>query len=158
MQKSLPYFPNESMLAPHSPIWHPGRRISDWIYLDDVTHLEDVSVDQVRVGLVRQQQRALESAEMSDDASSRLFRQLVISKRLGALPHFVSPKYPTKNFRRQMVFYASKPKIGKTEACVSLRSVIQKTRRQPTQGRCLQPRARMFEIHQDFQVLILGKR
>jgi hypothetical protein len=76
MQKSLPYFPNESMLAAHFPNWHPGRRITNWIHLDDVTRLEGVTVDQLRLGLVRQQQRVLESAGTSDDSSSAYFDNL----------------------------------------------------------------------------------
>jgi hypothetical protein len=76
MQQSLPYFPNESMLACHSKSWHPGRRITNYIHLEDVARLEDVTVDQLRVGLVRRQRRALESAEIPDDSSSDYFDTL----------------------------------------------------------------------------------
>lgn len=76
MHKSLPYFSMESMLAGHSPNWHPGRRITTHINLDEVTRLENVKIDQLRLGLVRQQQLALESAETSDDGSSPYFSNL----------------------------------------------------------------------------------
>src|SRR5205809_693374 len=61
------YFTNKSMLTNHSRMWHPGRRITNAIYLDDVTGLQ---VEQLRVGLLRQHQRALELEINPDDTST----------------------------------------------------------------------------------------
>lgn len=54
MRERHPHFSNESMLASHSKSWHPGRRITNHIHLEDIARqLEDVTINQLRIGLVR---------------------------------------------------------------------------------------------------------